>query len=112
MCCQAFNTLKQIVFFFYAENNLSQFTNPCFLQYTEGSAMRRHLLDYNAPENNRFQGESQNLCREIFMARITILVYSILLVMIRKASLHPQVVNDLIEVAPPLNYLVKRDFSR
>ena len=43
----------------------------------------------NAPESNRFQDESQNLCRDIFMARIALLVYSIFLVMIWKATLLP-----------------------
>ena len=71
----------------------------------QGRAMRALLLDCNAQENNRFQGESQKLCREIFMARITILVYSIQLVMIRKATLHPQAVNDLIKGAASVKLL-------
>ncbi len=43
------------------------------------------------------------------MARITILVYSIQLVMIRKATLLPQALSYLMRGPPPLNCLVKLD---
>jgi hypothetical protein len=46
------------------------------------------------------------------MARLTILVYSTQLVMIRKATLPPQAVNDVKSGPPPLNCIVKHGFSR
>ncbi len=72
------------------------------------SGYERHVekaLSDNAPENNRFQDESQNLCGDIFMARITILVYSIQLVTIRKATLPPHGVCDPREGAASVKLL-------
>jgi hypothetical protein len=69
------------------------------------SAPGGRMVSCNDPENNRFPNESQNLCGDIFMARFTILVYSIQLVTIRKATLLLQAVNHHLSGPPPLNCL-------
>ena len=98
-----FTLLNQTGLLPFLKTNLLYGTYPGFQPYIGDSGMIAHSPDCNAAENNRFQGESQNLSREIFMARITILVYSIQLVTIRKATVYPQAVNNLIEGPPPLN---------
>jgi len=40
-------------------------------------------------ESNRFNGESQKLCGDIFMAGVVVLVYSIQLVTTRQATFAP-----------------------